>query len=114
MAYALPVSHADVAHIRGTDSAGVIDTLLARKQIAHDARFQRAGSTVFVVTSDRFPQVLRLGSLAELPPREAVKSVAGMTQCIPLNLSKRSPGKCTVETRNNLRCEQLAAAAPAS
>jgi segregation and condensation protein B len=41
-AYAQPVSRADVAHIRGTDSAGVIDTLLARKLIVDDARFSAA------------------------------------------------------------------------
>ena len=31
VAYEQPVSRADISHIRGTDSAGVIDTLLARK-----------------------------------------------------------------------------------
>lgn len=30
VAYEQPVSRSDVAHVRGTDSAGVIDTLLAR------------------------------------------------------------------------------------
>ena len=41
VAYEQPVSRADVAHIRGTDRASVIDTLLARKLIADDARFWR-------------------------------------------------------------------------
>ena len=72
VAYEQPVSRADIAHIRGTDSAGVIDTLLARKLIADDARFGGRGRPAFLVTTDRFLQVMGLGSLAELPPREAV------------------------------------------
>ena len=69
VAYEQPVSRADVAHIRGTDSAGVIDTLLARGLIADDARFGGRGRPAFLVTTDRFLQVMGIGSLAELPPR---------------------------------------------
>jgi segregation and condensation protein B len=72
--YEQPVSRADVAHIRGTDSAGVIDTLLARKLIADDARFGGRGRPAFLVTTDHFLQIMGLGSLAELPPREAVST----------------------------------------
>jgi segregation and condensation protein B len=75
VAYEQPVSRADVAAIRGTDSAGVIDTLLARKLIADDARFGGRGRPAFLVTTDRFLQVMGLGSLAELPPREAVSTL---------------------------------------
>jgi hypothetical protein len=49
VAYEQPVSRADISHIRGTDSAGVIDTLLARKLIADDARFGGRGRPAFVV-----------------------------------------------------------------
>jgi segregation and condensation protein B len=72
VAYEQPVSRADVAHIRGTDSGGVIDTLLARKLIADDSRFGGRGRPAFLVTTDRFLQLMGLGSLAELPSREAV------------------------------------------
>jgi segregation and condensation protein B len=74
VAYEQPVSRADIAHIRGTDSVGVIDTLLARKLIADDARFTGRGRPSFLVTTDRFLQVKGLGSLAELPPKVAVLS----------------------------------------
>ncbi len=67
VAFEQPVSRADVAHIRGTDSAGVIDTLLARGLIVDDARFGGRGRPAFLVTTARFLQVLGLGSLAELP-----------------------------------------------
>ena len=72
VAYEQPVSRADVAHIRSTDSAGVIDTLLARKLIADDARTSGRGRPAFLVTTDRFLQVMGLASLAELPPRRTV------------------------------------------
>ena len=71
VAYEQPVSRADISQIRGTDSAGVVDTLLARKLIADDARFGGRGRPAFLVTTDRFLQVMGLGSLAELPVREA-------------------------------------------
>jgi segregation and condensation protein B len=67
--YEQPVSRADISHIRGTDSAGVVDTLLARGLIVDDARFGGRGRPAFLVTSTRFLQVIGLGSLAELPPR---------------------------------------------
>jgi segregation and condensation protein B len=63
------VSRADIAHIRGTDSAGVIDTLVARKLIADDARFGRRGRPAFLLTTDGFLKVMGLSSLAELPAR---------------------------------------------
>ena len=70
VAYEQPVSRADVAHIRGTDSAGVIDTLLSRKLIADDTRFGGRGRPAFLVTTDRFLQVMGLASLTELAARQ--------------------------------------------
>ncbi|MBV9326768.1 MAG: SMC-Scp complex subunit ScpB [Chloroflexi bacterium] len=49
-----PVSRADISHIRGTDSAGVVDTLLIRKVIADDARFGGRVRPTVLVTTDRF------------------------------------------------------------
>ena len=70
VAYEQPVSRADIAHIRRTDSVGVIETLLARKLIADNARFGGRSRPAFLVTAERFLQVMGLGSLAELPPRK--------------------------------------------
>jgi segregation and condensation protein B len=67
VAYEQPVSRVDISHIRGVDSAGVVDTLLARGLIADDARFGGRGRPAFLVTTDRFLQVMGIGSLAELP-----------------------------------------------
>ncbi len=72
VAYEQPVTRADISHIRGTDSSGVIDTLLARGLIADDPRFGGRGRPSFLVTTAAFLQLLGLGSLAELPPRPTV------------------------------------------
>ena len=56
-----------ISHIRGTDGTGVVDTLLARGLIADDARFSGRGRPSFLVTTERFLQVMGIGSLAELP-----------------------------------------------
>jgi len=69
VAYEQPVSRADISHIRGTDSSGVIDTLLARGLIADDTRYGGRGRPAFLVTTERFLRVFGIGSLAELPPR---------------------------------------------
>jgi segregation and condensation protein B len=72
VAYEQPVSRADISHIRGTDSAGVIDTLLARRLIVDDARFGGRGRPSFLATTERFLQIMGLGSLGELPPRRYI------------------------------------------
>jgi segregation and condensation protein B len=70
VAYEQPVSRSDIAHIRAIDSTGVVDTLLARGLIADDARYGGRGRPAFLVTTDRFLQVMGIGSLAELPSRQ--------------------------------------------
>ena len=47
---------------------------LARQLIADHARFGGRGRPAFLVTTERFLQVMGLGSLAELPPRGAVRT----------------------------------------
>ena len=69
VAYEQPVTRADINQIRGTDSSGVVDTLLARGLVADDPRFGGRGRPAFLVTTANFLRSLGLGSLAELPPR---------------------------------------------
>jgi segregation and condensation protein B len=69
VAYEQPVSRADISQVRGTDSSGVVDTLLARGLIAQDPRFGGRGRPSFLVTTERFLRHLGLRSLEELPPR---------------------------------------------
>ena len=52
VAYEQPVSRADISHIRGTNSVGVVGTLLARGLIADDTRFGGRGRPAFLVTTD--------------------------------------------------------------
>jgi hypothetical protein len=46
------VSHADNAHNRATDSAGVIETLLGRKLIPDDSRIGSGGRPAFWSNAD--------------------------------------------------------------
>jgi len=75
VAYEQPLTRADVSRIRGTDSSGVIDTLLTRGLIADDPRFGGRGRPSFLVTTAAFLRLLGLGSLAELPPRPVPSDV---------------------------------------
>ena len=69
VAYEQPITRAEISHIRGTDSSGVIETLLARRLIEDDPRFGGRGRPAFLATTADFLRLLGLNSLAELPPR---------------------------------------------
>jgi segregation and condensation protein B len=69
VAYEQPITRADISQIRGTDSSGVIETLLARKLIEDDPRFGSRGRPAFLTTTVDFLRALGLSSLTELPPR---------------------------------------------
>jgi segregation and condensation protein B len=72
VAYEQPVSRSDVERIRGIDSSGVIDTLLARGLIVDDTRYGGRGRPAFLVTTEHFLQTMGIASLNELPPRPAL------------------------------------------
>lgn len=69
VAYEQPITRAEISHIRGTDSSGAIETLLARRPIEDDPRFGGRGHPSFLARTADFLRSLGLGSLAELPPR---------------------------------------------
>jgi segregation and condensation protein B len=77
VAYEQPITSAEISHIRGTDSSGVIETLLARRMIADDPRFSGRGRPSFLATTADLLRSLGLGSLAELPPRPVPSTIAG-------------------------------------
>jgi segregation and condensation protein B len=56
VAYEQPVTRADISHIRGTDSGGVIDTLLARGLIVDDPRLGGRGRPAFLITTEAVPR----------------------------------------------------------
>jgi segregation and condensation protein B len=75
VAYEQPITRAEISHIRGTDSSGVIETLLARRLIEDDPRFGGRGRPAFVATTADFLRLLGLSSLAELPPRPVLSDL---------------------------------------
>src|SRR5438094_872892 len=49
-----PIARAEISHIRGTESSGVIETLLARRLIEDDPRFGGRGRPSFLATAADF------------------------------------------------------------
>lgn len=77
VAYEQPVTRADIRSIRGVDSDGPVETLMARKLIAEDPRFGGRGRPAFLVTTELFLRSFGLCSLADLPPEQTpVKSLS--------------------------------------
>ncbi len=67
IAYKQPVTKADVEHIRGVNSDGVIASLLERKLVAIVGRSQKVGRALLYGTSRQFLEFFGLNSLDELP-----------------------------------------------
>jgi segregation and condensation protein B len=70
VAYEQPVTRADIRSIRGVDSDGPVETLMARKLIAEDPRFGGRGRPAFLITTELFLRRFGLSSLSDLPPRQ--------------------------------------------
>ncbi len=67
MAYKQPVTRADIEHIRGVNSDGVIASLLERKLTAIVGRSQKVGRALLYGTTHQFLEYFGLNSLEELP-----------------------------------------------
>ncbi len=72
VAYEQPVTRADIERIRGVESGGVIESLLARGLLAEERRFGQRGGPVPLGTTAAFLRQFGLGSLADLPPLVSV------------------------------------------
>jgi segregation and condensation protein B len=83
VAYEQPVTRTDISHIRGTDSSGVIDTLIARGLIANDPRYGSRGRPAFLVTTEAFLHYIGVRSLAELSPLPATEPFPGVSAVAP-------------------------------
>jgi segregation and condensation protein B len=68
VAYRQPVSRAQVAELRGVDSDSALRTLERRGLIVEVARLDLPGSPAIYGTSERFLELLDLGSIDDLPP----------------------------------------------
>ncbi len=68
VAYEQPVTRADIERLRGVESGGVIESLLARGLVAEERRFGVRGGPVPLMTTAAFLRQFGLSSLADLPP----------------------------------------------
>ena len=68
VAYNQPVTKAFVEQVRGTDSSGVINTLVERELLYEAGRLELPGRPITYKTTDNFLRCFRLSSLDDLPP----------------------------------------------
>ena len=68
IAYRQPVTRLGIEAVRGVDSTGVLQTLLARGLVEPVGRLAAVGSPVLYGTAPEFLRFFGLTSLAELPP----------------------------------------------
>lgn len=67
VAYNQPVTKAFVEQVRGTDSSGVINTLVERELLYEAGRLELPGRPITYKTTDNFLRCFNLESLAQLP-----------------------------------------------
>ena len=66
-AYNQPATKAFVEQVRGTDSSGVINTLVERELLYEAGRLELPGRPITYKTTDNFLRCFKLESLAQLP-----------------------------------------------
>jgi segregation and condensation protein B len=67
VAYRQPVTRSDIEAVRGVDSSGVLQTLLARGVIEPVGRMPTVGTPLLYATTPEFLRLFGLTSLSELP-----------------------------------------------
>ena len=67
VAYNQPVTKAFVEQVRGTDSSGVINTLVERELLYEAGRLELPGRPITYKTTDNFLRCFKLESLAQMP-----------------------------------------------
>jgi segregation and condensation protein B len=70
IAYKQPLTRAEVEHIPGVDSGGVIHNLLEKRLVRITGRKEVLGHPLLYGTSDEFLQYFGLASIADLPMLE--------------------------------------------
>jgi segregation and condensation protein B len=85
IAYRQPVTRADLEAVRGVDSTGVLQTLLARGVIEPAGRLPTVGNPVLYATTPEFLRLFGLASLDDLPqlPEELVEALDERAAVIP-------------------------------
>lgn len=77
IAYKQPVIRADVEHIRGVDSGGVLRVLLERKLVRVLGRKEIAGRPLIYATTKRFLETFDLKDLKDLPSPKEIEEFGG-------------------------------------
>lgn len=67
IAYRQPITRAAIEAVRGVDSGGVVNTLLARGLIEEAGRMETAGRPILYATTAAFLRYFGLSSVEELP-----------------------------------------------
>lgn len=80
IAYRQPITRAQIEAIRGTNSDGVIRTLIAKGLVAPVGRVEQAGRPVLLGTTFEFLQYFGIQSLAELPSLPDLENYAKLAQ----------------------------------
>lgn len=75
IAYKQPVVRADIEHIRGVDSGGVLRLLMERKLVRILGRKEIPGRPLIYATTKLFLEVFGLKDLKELPTPEEIESL---------------------------------------
>lgn len=80
VAYRQPVTRAQIEAIRGVNSEGVLNTLVAKGLIAEVGRLEAAGRPILYGTTFEFLQYFGLTDLKQLPPITEGEGTSGQNQ----------------------------------
>lgn len=80
IAYNQPVTKSFVEHIRGVDSSGVVNSLVAKGLVEEAGRLDLPGKPIAYRTTDTFLRCFDIKSLDELPPLPTRADAASFAQ----------------------------------
>jgi segregation and condensation protein B len=85
VAYNQPIIRADIEHIRGVDSGGVLRQLLERKLIRVLGRKEIPGRPLIYATTKLFLELFELKDLKDLPSPKEIEEISNVTEPVPEN-----------------------------
>jgi segregation and condensation protein B len=123
VAYRQPVTSAEIAEIRGVNTAGVLGTLMERKLVKIAGRKPVVGRPFLYATTREFLMRFGLNDLADLPRVEDMADVLGFElpgmgeagpseQFLPLDLDGEAPGATAAVPDDPASSEEPARAGP--
>ncbi len=77
IAYKQPIIRADIEHIRGVDSGGVLRMLMERKMVRVLGRKEIPGRPLIYATTKKFLEVFELKNLRDLPTPKEIEELSG-------------------------------------